>query len=189
MITKVAVDMDDVVVDFVGGLCQAVRQETNHQIYPEDIKQWELRPILDPLLGENFWNWLQREEWLWANFPAVPGAIGGIRKLRRDGYYVELLTSKPEWAEHNVWKWLGKWRPAIHSATIVGMNHSKVNFSDAELLIDDKMVNCLEWAEAGRQALLFTRPHNENLEALNRNIRRANDWNHAINLIEGITDE
>jgi 5'(3')-deoxyribonucleotidase len=155
----VAVDLDDVVLDFLGGVLASVNMERGSSLTREDITEWNLHPILDPILGENFWDWLERKDWLWANFSAVPGAIGGLEQLRRKGYYLECLTSKPDWAEHNVWKWLGKWRPPFQRVTIVNQE-SKVRYSDARWLIDDKPRNCIEWMAEGRDAILFDRPHN-----------------------------
>lgn len=157
---RVAVDLDDVVLNFLGGLINAVNTEYDAGLTVEDITNWNLHPFLDPVIGEDFWEWLKERDWLWSNFPAVPGAIGGLRRLRKDGYYLECVTSKPEWAEYNVWKWLGKWRPPFHRVTIVGQDDRKVDFSDALWLVDDKPQNCKEWAEEKRVALLFARPHN-----------------------------
>lgn len=158
----IAVDLDDVVLDFCGGLREAIRKEYNFDV--GDFEKWELRDVLDPVVGRNWWSWLRERDWLWPNFPAIDGAIGGIDALRRDGHYVELVTSKPEWAEYAVWKWLGKWRPPFNAVTIVGPKDRKVDFTDARILIDDKFENCDEFAKAGRTGLLFDRPHNRDAE-------------------------
>ena len=96
-----------------------------------------------PLLLESgyasWWDWLRDRDWLWSTFPAVEGAIGGIKRLRAAGHYVECVTSKPEWAEFNVWKWLGKWRPAFNQVTIVNTGQSKLDFTDADVIVDDKL--------------------------------------------------
>jgi 5'(3')-deoxyribonucleotidase len=187
--THIAIDMDDVLVDFVGGLCKAIQTERGITITAEDITQWDLHPILDPIIGYNWWTWLRKREWLWANFDAVPGAIGGIDSLRQQGHYVELLTSKPEWAEHNVWKWLGKWRPALHRVTIIGPEQHKVNFTDAMILIDDKIDNCISFAFQGRDAILFTRPHNQAYKpAPSSYIYRANGWNEVLERVKELTN-
>lgn len=155
-----AIDLDDVVLDYTGGVAAAVKMEFGVDLSAEDFTGWDLHPVLDPIIGRSWWSWMRDREWLWANFPAVPGAMGGLEKLRRQGFYLECVTSKPQWAEHNTWKWLGRWRPPFQRVTIVGPKDRKIDFTDAELLVDDKMKNLNEFVQEGRQAILFDRPHN-----------------------------
>jgi 5'(3')-deoxyribonucleotidase len=190
--THIAVDMDDVVVDFVGGLITAVKTEYDVDITHEQLAAtgWDLHPLLDPIIGYSWWTWLREREWLWANFPVINGAIGGLNKLRRQGHYLELVTSKPTWAEHNVWKWLGKWRPPFNAVTIVGADDRKVDFTNAEILIDDKPSNLQEFLDQSRHAVLFARPHNGTavLSEVFRPGRcfRANNWREVIQRVNTI---
>ena len=131
-IEHIAIDMDDVMLDFVGGLKAAVKLEYGVEITDEQLAAcgWNLHPLLDPILGRSWWKWLKEREWLWANFPAIEGSIGAVEKLRQHGYVVELVTSKPSWAAHNVWKWLGKWRPAFDRVTIVRLDQNKIDWTE-----------------------------------------------------------
>jgi len=191
---KIAVDADDVVVDFIGGLLDSIYIEQGVRIEKEDIKEWNLHKVLDPIIGTpekpySFWKWLQHRERLWANFNAVPGAIGSIDKLRRAGHDMELVTSKPEWAEHNVWIWLGKWRPAFTKVTITKLEDKKSDKSDADVLIDDKPQNVLDWIETGRKAILFTSAHNRTFGVIRgSHLTRADDWAEVIRLIERLEE-
>lgn len=191
-IEEIAVDMDDVLVDFVGGLVAAIKLEHNVTITREQLEEcgWDLHPLLDPIIGRSWWSWLRESEWLWARFPAVPGAIGSIDKLRRQGRYLELITSKPEWAEHNVWKWLGHYRPAFNRVTIVSPNERKIDLTTASLLIDDKPENCLDFISEGRNAILLSVPHNTKYTSSPRDplnlLHRAKDWPDVLRTIERI---
>lgn len=184
----IAVDMDDVLVDFVGGLLAAIKTEYNVEIPEDDITQWDLHPVLDPIIGYSWWTWLKHREWLWANFPAIPGAIGSIDRLRNEGHYLELVTSKPRWAEHNVWKWLGKWRPALNRVTIVTTDQisKKSDFTQASVLIDDKAENCLDFLNNGRNAILFASKQNKGTDLNNDSACYANDWQEVLLGIEEI---
>lgn len=178
-----AVDMDDVVVDFVGGLIDSMKKEHGATITMAQLEQtgWDLHPLLDPIIGYSWWTWLRQREHLWANFPAVDGAIGGIEQLRRQGHFLELVTAKPEWAEHNVWKWLGKWRPAFQRVTIVDTKACKADATSADLLIDDKPGNCQHFLDQGRGAILFARPHNRDARP---NFTTAHSWTDVLFLLE-----
>jgi len=159
----IAIDLDDVILDFVGNLVDVLNTEYDAGLTRESVTDWDLTKILDPIIGESWWKWWERRDWLWAQAPAVPGAIGGLEKLRRNGHYLEIVTAKPRWAEAQTFRWLGKWRPPVHRVTIIPVEQklkkSEVTF--AELLIDDKPDNCEEFLQANRRAILFKRPHNE----------------------------
>jgi len=177
---KIAVDLDDVVLDFVGGLRAVLKKEYAVELSDDDLYQFDLHPILDPHLGISWWTWLRQRDWLWGTFPAVDGAIGALETLRREGHYLVCVTSKPRWAEYSTWEWLGKWRPPFQQVIIVGKDDVKADFTDALYLVDDKPLNCIEWARKGRQAILFDRPHNRRPGTVSNYapgaIVRANGW-------------
>jgi 5'(3')-deoxyribonucleotidase len=179
----IAVDLDDVVLDFMGGIKRAVQTEYGVEI--PDFDRWDLGEQLDHILGKSWWKWMRERDWLWPNFPAMPGAIGSLAQLRDAGHYVEIVTAKPEWAEFSVWKWMGKWRPPVQAVTIVNSDDPdirKVDNTDADIIIDDKASNVAEFVEEGRVGILFGRPHNH-AEVLTPGMFRAEDWRHALELV------
>ncbi len=178
----VAIDLDDVVLDFYGGLRAVLKKEYGVELRPDQMAAWDLHGVIDPIVGRSWWQWLRERDWLWSHLPAVDGAIGGIERLRAAGLYVELVTSKPEWAEYAVWRWLGKWRPRFHRVTIVPTSERKVDHTDAELLVDDRPENCLEFVDDGRVAILFDRPHNQDF-ALVPGMGRARTWEQVVELV------
>lgn len=176
----VASDLDDVILDFGGGIRHSVELEYGVVVPP--FTKWEMHEVLDPIIGKSWWKWMRERDWLWSNFPTVNGAIGGLGQLRDAGYYVEIVTSKPEWAEYSVWKWLGKWRPPANRVTIVTMEQRKVDMTAADVIIDDKPSTCNEFAEDGRTAILFDASHNQGV-ALADGVYRAADWQHVVELV------
>lgn len=180
--THLAVDLDDTVLDFTGGLCAVIQKEYGVEL-PE-FEEWDFHHVLDPIVGGSWWKWMRRREWLWSTFPAIDGAIGSLDLLRSRGHYLELVTSKPEWGEASVWKWLGKWRPPFNRVTIVGQHDVKVAVTDAEVLIDDKIENCMEFTDVGRRAILFDRPHNRSVPmAKFTPIQRAEGWQKVLEMV------
>lgn len=180
---RIALDLDDVILDFVSNLVKIANLEYGTNLRAEDIVEWDLHKVLDDVVGENWWQWWRERDWLWAQADAVPGAIGGIRTLRREGHYLEILTSKPAWAEAQTFRWLGKWRPPVHRVTIVGPSDKKHEWSDAEILVDDKPKNVEEWIEAGRTAILFARPHNSDYRKTRIACPVAIDWTDVVDII------
>lgn len=181
---KVAIDLDDVCLDFFGAITDAVNMEYGTQLTAADYKEWDLHKIIDPIIGKSWWNWWRSRDWLWARAQAVPGAIGGIQKLRDGGHYVELVTSKPRWAEAQTWQWLGKWRLPVQRVTITDDSITKASVTDADVLVDDKLQNVEEWAATGRHAILFTRPHNRRLKPESILVTRVFSWREIVEQIE-----
>jgi uncharacterized HAD superfamily protein len=173
-----------VVLDFVGGLRAALKKEYDVDLKEEDISDFDLKPILNPIIGRSWWAWMKERSWIWSHFPPVDGAIGTLDRLRRDGHYIELVTSKPEWAEHNVYRWLGKWRPPFQRVTITGPSDVKAAFTEADILIDDKYENVRDFAASGRTALLFDRPHNRGVVPP-AGVTRVHGWREVYEHIGG----
>jgi len=182
-----AIDMDDVVLAFVGGVCDSLSRDYGVRVTAADIVDWDMSKVLNPLIGEDWWDWMRRHVHLWGEkFKPVVGALGGIQRLRAAGHYLELVTSKPDWAEAQVWVWLGRYRPAVHRVTVIGMGERKVDRTEADVIIDDKPENCFQFVEDGRQALLFDRSHNQDVE-LRPGMDRVMNWRSmptALELLE-----
>jgi hypothetical protein len=177
-----AFDLDDVVVDFTGGVDRCVKKEYGIELNRTD--PWDTT-LYEPFGGaDGFWTWLRKRDWLWATFDAVDGAIGAIDRLRANGLYCEAVTSKPEWAEPQVWQWLGKWRVPFHRVTIMdsSLGQKKHEVTDADFLVDDKVATVNEWA-AKRPAYLYD-PWQRDRRELVPHVWPVNDWADLANDIQ-----
>lgn len=184
-----AVDLDDVVVNFFPHVLACLKREYGIDISMEQITDWDDNPVKHLRIfgeGRDWWDWLRGRDWLWAKADAIEGAIGGIDTLRRQGHYVEGLTSKPEWAEWCVWAFCGKWRPPFNRLTIAPLGERKVDLSDAEILIDDAPHNVAPWVAApnGRSAILFDKPWNANVPIDPITTARAKNWADVLRIVE-----
>jgi 5'(3')-deoxyribonucleotidase len=175
-----AIDLDDCVLDFMEGLRICMKKEYDADLPP--FTEWDLHKVLDPIIGESWWKWMRERDWLWANFPAMDGAIGALGQLRRDGHYLECVTSKPEWAEFAVWKWLGKWRPPFNQVTIVPVGADKSQHTAADVLVDDKPENVENFINGNGIGILFERPHNDGHWG-HRDLIRASGWPAVVSTI------
>jgi hypothetical protein len=160
----IAVDLDDVTVDFMNNVLDCFEREFGERpafdgnTWGDSATALYKHPLFIAAGYKSWWDWLRERDWLWGIAPAVPGAIGGIKTLRAAGHYVEAVTSKPEWAEPQVYRWLGKWRPAFQRVTIVTTGQKKTDYTDADLIIDDKLETCAEFLADNRLAIWFHRP-------------------------------
>lgn len=186
----VVLDLDDTVLDFTPGVIEAVNRDFDVTINARDKKNFEFGQYLDHIIGRDWWEWLEDHAHIWGEkFTPVPGALGGIEKLRAAGHWLELVTAKPDWAEDQVWVWLAKYKPRVHQVTFAPMKEvSKADLSpDGDVLVDDRPENCLEWAATGRLAILFSRPDNldyARFEPLPDHIVRAHGWSSVLRTIE-----
>ncbi len=184
----IAVDLDDVIIDFFQGCIDAMYREFGIMLLKEDVTTWDDNQVkLFPwqAYGFNDWlSWLQQRDWLWATFPAIPGAVGGLAALRDQGHHIEILTSKPQWAEPQVWRWLGRWRLPVQQVTIVPLDAPKSTASECDVLIDDKVGNIEEWCDSDedRLGILYDQPWNRSHVLGERQVRVA-EWHGVLDTI------
>ena len=179
------IDLDDVCLKFVDTLAETVNESFDTDLTIEDFAQWDLTSVLNPIIGEDWWKWWKRQN-AWAGAPPVRGVKGGLKRLREEGYYLEIVTSKPNWAEAATWEWQGREKLPVHRFTIIDMNTRKVDVSEGGIIIDDKFANVKQFTEAGRLGLLFNRPHNRSDEPTEGMIRvaRWRDIPDALELVK-----
>lgn len=186
-----AIDCDDVMLNFFPNVLDCFEREFD--IRPEfDGQPWGAlavaftkHPAFLDAGYDDWWGWLRERDWLWGIAPAVPGSIGGVKTLRARGHYTEMVTSKPEWAEPQVWRWLGKWRPPFEQVTISKPGVPKTEVTKAEVLIDDKLANCQDFANDGRTAILFDQSGLV-LAVKPESIHVAHNWADVLAIAEGL---
>jgi 5'(3')-deoxyribonucleotidase len=180
---SIAIDLDDVTLEFTKGNIDAMYREFGLFIPGET---WDFHTALPwtEYGYKDWWHWLRERDWLWATFPAVPGAVGGVHALRSKGHWVECLTSKPEWAEPMVWRWLGRWRVPFNQVTIVDLENPKHSVSQADILVDDKLSNIQGWVDSAedRLGILFDQPWNRDVDLGERTVR-AFDWQGVMDTV------
>ena len=185
----IAIDMDDVIVDFVPTVLEAIRRDIGPNIALEDVTTWDMDAgalaDVDFPGGGTWMEWLERWPSIWRYAPPMLGALEGLATLRAAGHTLEILTKKPAWAEYVVWGFLHDHSPPVQRATIVPSGARKERCSDADILIDDSPENVLCWADTCRSALLFDRPWNRDiLAASHRNLLRVEGWAGVLRVLD-----
>lgn len=195
MKVHIAVDMDDVVVDFIGGVRTSFELEFGEEGLPnyngsswaQEVVDFSNHPYFKECGYDDWWGWLRDHEWLWGKvFKAVPGSIGGVKRLRAEGHYMEAITSKPPWAEFAVWQFQGRFRVPFNRITVVSNGQSKLDFTNADIIVDDKRQTCEEFVADGRAAIQFDRGNNFKPS---RCLYTAKDWKEVIAHVRNITSD
>lgn len=191
----VAVDLDDVTVDFWPGIAAAFAKEYDIVLpvvhpWSDEAKKFYNHELFAASGYKDWWAWLRDNRHLWGKvFEPVPGAIGGIRRLRAAGWYVEAVTSKPQWAERSVYEFIGRYNVPFQGAVIVPPGESKLDWTDAGVIVDDKLQTCIDFNKAGRAAVLFDRVggHIDDPN-LNPFMGHARNWEDVITRMEGFRE-
>jgi 5'(3')-deoxyribonucleotidase len=182
----IALDMDDVLVEFYSDILYMASKDLGLSLSYEGTTDWDDTDLKRAVFSQgSWWDWLEENWMLWATCPPVEGALKGVRQLRDLGHRVDLLTSKPAWAEKVVWDWLKVYKPAVQGVTIVPPGAPKSAFSEAWLLVDDNPENIRSWLRTGRPAIVFDRPWNQ--EEIPR-ARRVRSWPELVDVIGAAGD-
>mgnify|MGYP001595556254 CR=1 FL=1 len=189
----ISCDLDDVILDFIGGVLKSIKLEFGHEISFSTMTSWEKHPLADfdwKSYGySSWWSWMEYHNWLWATFAPVEGALGGLAALQKSGYDIELITSKPKWASSQVYRWLARHRLALRRVAIVNDEEPKHVYTDTKILIDDKPKTIQTWirSDPERYAILFCRPWNCNIYPESR-LFVASTWKNIPACIRAIEE-
>lgn len=134
-------------------------------------------PSREWLLPNQDWHSVTDEDWEWLWTEGVrlglfrhghltTGAMVGIRDLRDAGHELVLVTHRPKEALRDTNAWLelhfGNEYPYPWAGQHILSNLENKAQVDADVLIDDKPENIIDWQNAGREAILFDREWNRN---------------------------
>jgi len=118
------------------------------------------------------------------------GALVGLGALSAAGHELCIVTHRPKQAVSDTLAWVSLHFKIIPlSGFHILTNEEPKSSVDADILIDDKLSNCDDWASTGRNAILFHRPWN-NAPWLTRTYPyqdnmtlRCADWESVVNTI------
>lgn len=193
---NIAVDMDDVIVRFCESMVEKLNHEFDIELTMEDSEDWGwLKKGRVPGGEWTYWDWLQERAWLWATFPPVRGALGGLEALGWKGHDVYIVTTKPKWAWWVPYAWVGKHRPKVRGLVVTesdqaGKLETVGEWCDA--IVDDKPATLMEWYNSGKHAICFDAPVNRPLQStaeeadLGGTFSVAKNWKDVLTIVDSI---
>jgi len=167
---KVFLDMDGVLVDFLGGLHRAFGVSYSIDTYPYEKGKWNMledinRPFSDgkspfEVINDSctieFWRDLN---WMYDGRELLTTIINKF--THADDIYL-LTTPMPNFGS---WTgkalWVNKHIPVFNERLIITQEPKKLFAGPDTLLIDDRSENVAEFVAAGGAAILVPRPWNE----------------------------
>lgn len=107
---RLGIDLDGVVADFNAGWTKLHRDEFGSDVHPASVTTWdglaELAGFADMAL---FWEWAKGNDdrpSIFRHLDPYPDAIPMLRRFREEGHRIVIVTTKPEWAVTDTFRWL-----------------------------------------------------------------------------------
>lgn len=189
---RIAIDIDDVLTDFLSEFLHWRNRRFGTRWQRQDFWSYdwvrvfaEDRQTLNAVLFD-FFN--SREI---RKIAPMPGAKRGIKKLKKRGHHMSIVTSRPRLIAELTGDWLQRHFHDAFEMIYFSDNPewnspglSKGQIADAwqaDVLIDDQIRFCREAADHGVPALLFDNPWNRQ-EALVENIYRVITWGDIVRI-------
>ena len=169
----IGVDVDDVMLDFVGILLEVYNSEWEDNLIVDDITEWDLTKFVKPECGTKICNYFEDHNLYWAINP-IDNAIAGIKFLRLLGHRVVFITHSSlgsSGAKYKKLKELGILDDA--NDYIEAKDKTLVKF---DFLIDDKPKTISDYKLG--VPVVFTRPWNKDMN----HQPRVNSWLEIVDL-------
>ncbi len=175
----IAVDVDGVLCDLHTPWLELYNDDWGDDLKVESILSWNIEEWVKPECGVEIFKYLDKYgDYLYADrTPMIPGALAGIKCLRRCGHKVIYVSSctgegmydaKIKWMEKK--GFLKKGKDHTYPDFIAASDKSLIR---ADVLIDDRPLTVKSFPFLG---ILFHQPWN----SLNRVIPRLMHWDHLF---------
>ncbi len=187
MRTTIAVDLDDVLFDFVGRFFRWHNERFGSNLQVQDMvfeRLWQVWGGTKEEAAERIPRFFHEVDLL--NLGPIHGAIAALDKLKLL-YKLAVVSARDPSTTAITRVWIEKYFPGLFDQIALGianpLDRSKL-MSKAEVcmrlgagvLVDDQLVHAYECAEAGIRALLFGHNPWNRSDTLPPNVVRVRDW-------------
>jgi len=147
---RLGIDLDGVVADFNSGWVERYNRDFGADLSVDQIIEWDAPTHLTHFAGmSQFWKWAKtcgEGRSLFRPLRPYADALDSLRRLRRRGHKIVILTTKPDFAVHDTYAWLSE---------------HEVPTTEVHILDDKTTVECdiyLDDADHNLKALSASRP-------------------------------
>jgi 5'(3')-deoxyribonucleotidase len=174
----VLVDVDQVVADLYPSWFGRYNKEYSDDLHTDRVTSWNMEQFVKPECGKDIFRYLSQRD-LYDDVLPVHGALEGINHIRSLGFRVVFLTAsnlhmggrKLQWLiEHG---FLTVEKDQHHHHDYVECVDKSLFAPVGSFMIDDYPVNLRPYQG---QRVLFTQPHNANLDTVSEGMVRVNNW-------------
>ena len=147
---RLGIDLDGVVADFNSGWVERYNRDFDADLSVDQIVEWDAPTHLTHFSGMGqFWEWARtcgEGRSLFRPLRPYADALDSLRRLRRRGHKIVILTTKPDFAVHDTYAWLSE---------------HEVPTTEVHILDDKTTVECdiyLDDADHNLEAISASRP-------------------------------
>ena len=178
---KIAIDLDGVIYHWDKTARYMLRTQRGCKGLNKPSPHWN---YIEEQVSEDDWEWLWTEGvrlGLFRYGHLITGAIEGVRALATAGHTLVVVTHRPVYAVKDTVDFLSYIDLPFDGYHILSNGEPKSTVR-ADVLIDDKPSNVIQWASQYRNALIFSQPWNQNANFLgyDLDIGRVLDWPDAV---------
>jgi len=182
---KIAIDLDGVCYEWQRTYRYIANEYLGTKMPPVD-EFWTRWDAADEYTGKQGKSWMWSkgvEKGLFRYGHMTTGCRVALDKLAYDNELI-IVTHRPAMAVNDTLEWLSFYMKGIPLAGVHILTNQEPKTSVvADILIDDKPENTIEWAREGRIAYLFDRPWNQEVRP-QAGIFRCKDWQDVVHKTE-----
>lgn len=177
----ISVDVDDVLARFVDAWLELYRDDSDHQLFPEDILSWDIRKYVLPAYRDRIYEYINRGN-IYSAVEVVSGSRAGLIALFVNGHRVIYVTGNnstyQEWWLRTMGFPMAEEYPDGSFHRIICPDKSLIR---ADILIDDKLETIVDFPQWG---ILFDRPWNRSIDYP----IRAYNWEEVLFWVQRISE-
>ena len=177
----ILVDMDDTIEQLLKSWIARANERFGTNVSPDEVTDWNISFPFPGIEKEE----LTYEPGFWSSVEPMPGAAEALKHFLDEGHEVYIVTSTEiEHVEEKMKGLLFRYFPFLDWGRVILTRRKQLIRGD--VLIDDGIHNL----EGGAyKKILFTAPHNRHYDAEAHGMTRVNNWEEAVRIIDGMSQE
>lgn len=181
---KLAIDIDETIADFYGGLMNFYHKKTGKLHKKEEFTEYDVMPVWKVSLSE--------AEKLLNEFHKVHNhkevkpfdySVDTINSLINQGISITIITARPKEFQEKTKEWFNHYFSDINFNIIhtQGRKYEECKKLGINVILEDSKSTALDCAKEGIKVILFDKPWNQKIE--HENIFRVKNWKEvSVNL-------
>lgn len=185
---KIAVDLDDVLGDWMNGFLVWYNTRNNTHFTFEQMASWDLWKVFDKEKKVIIKNCQMFDAHSTRYMRPVAGATNGVKTLKLKGYNIFAITTRDQSLRYVCEKFVNTYFRSNIDKIIFAERNSKTDkkyqvCQDLNIgtLVDDNQKDVLECSRNGVRAFLLDKPWNQG--ELTPGIKRVKNWQEIIEVI------